>query len=92
MVGDRGTASSTHRMIATFTEVVASERLSWVEPASGMHTNVTLIDLGDATTEIVIHQRRVPEPMRSPEARVGFATSLDKLEHHLTRLIRMERP
>ena len=30
----------------------------------------------------------VPEPMRSPEARAGFLTSLDKLEEHLADLMR----
>ena len=87
MVGDRGS----YRMVATFTEVVPPERLGWVEPASGVHTTSTLTDLGHGGTEVVIHQRHVPEPMRSPEARAGFATSRDKLEGHLTRLIREER-
>ena len=76
-------ASGSYRMAAVFTEVVAPERLAWLEPATGMHTTGTLEDLGDGTTAVVIHQRNVPEPMRSPEARAGFATSLDKLEHHL---------
>lgn len=84
MVGSHGS----HQMVATFTEVVPPERLAWVEPASGMHTTATLTDLGDGTTEVVIHQRHVPEPMRSPEARAGFLTSLDKLEEHLARLTR----
>ena len=88
MVGDHGS----HRMVATFTEVVPPERLAWLEPASGMHTTSTLIDLGEDGTEVVIHQRHVPEAMRSPEARAGFLTSRDKLEEHLTRLIREERP
>ena len=88
MVGERGS----HRMIATFTEVAAPERLSWVEPASGLHTTSTLTDLGDGGTEVVIHQRDVPEPMRSPEARAGFLTSLDKLEEHLRRLTEGTRP
>ena len=88
MVGDHGR----HRMVATFTDVVPPERLAWFEPASGMHTTSTLVDLGADGTEVVIHQRHVPEPMRSPEARAGFATSLDKLEEHLDRLIREERP
>jgi uncharacterized protein YndB with AHSA1/START domain len=83
MVGEHGS----HRMVATFTEVVAPERLAWVEPASGMHTTNALTDLGDGTTEVVIHQRHVPEPMRAPEAQAGFLTSLDKLEEHLARLI-----
>ncbi|MEV4707903.1 SRPBCC domain-containing protein [Actinoplanes sp. NPDC049316] len=79
MVGGRGS----HRRVATFTEVVAPERLAWVEPASGMHTTSTLEDLGDGSTAVVIHQRHVPAAMRTPEARAGFVTSLDKLEEYL---------
>ena len=81
-----------HRMVATFTDVVPPQRLAWLEPASGLHTTSTLTDLGDGTTEVVIHQRHVPEPMRSPEARAGFLTSLDKLEEHLAQLTRGEQP
>jgi uncharacterized protein YndB with AHSA1/START domain len=88
MVGDLGS----HRMVATFTEVIPPERLAWVEPASGMQTTGTLTDLGDGSTEAVIHQRHVPEPMRLPQARAGFLTSLDKLEEHLARLTRGDRP
>lgn len=88
MVGDHGS----HHMFATFAEVVPPQRLSWIEPASGVHTTVTLLDLGDARTEVIIDQRHVPEPMRTPQARADFVTSLDKLEHHLTHLIRQERP
>ena len=88
MLGDHGN----YRMIATFIEVVAPERLSWLEADSGMHTITTLTDLGDTGTEIVIHQRQVPKPMRSPAARAGFLTALDKLEEHLTRLIQKEQP
>ena len=88
MLGEHGS----HRMVATFTEVVPPERLAWLETASGMHTTGTLTGLGDGSTEIVISQRQVPEPMRSPEARAGFLTSLDKLEEHLARVIREERP
>jgi hypothetical protein len=77
--------------VATFTEVVAPERLAWVEPASGMHTTSTLDDLGDGRTAVVIHQRHVPEAMRVPEARAGFLTSLDKLEEHLAQLMQGDR-
>jgi uncharacterized protein YndB with AHSA1/START domain len=87
MVGEHGS----HRMVATFTEVAPPERLAWVEQASGMHTTSTLHDLGDGRTEVVIHQRHVPEPMRAPEARAGFLTSLDKLERHLASLGQGER-
>jgi uncharacterized protein YndB with AHSA1/START domain len=79
MLGERGS----HRMVATFTDVVPPERLAWVESSSGMHTTSTLNDLGDGTTAVVIHQRHVPEAMRLPEARAGFLTSLDKLEEYL---------
>jgi uncharacterized protein YndB with AHSA1/START domain len=88
MVGEHGT----HRMMAVFTEVSAPERLAWIEPGNGMHTTTTLTDLGDGSTEVIIHQRHVPEPMRLPEARAGFLTSLDKLEEHLARLIEGDRP
>jgi uncharacterized protein YndB with AHSA1/START domain len=81
MVGEHGS----HRMVATFTEVVAPQRLAWVESATGLHTTTTLEDLGDSTTAVVIHQRNVPEPMRRPEAQAGFLTSLDKLADHLAR-------
>jgi uncharacterized protein YndB with AHSA1/START domain len=87
MVGERGS----HRMVATFTEVVAPARLAWVESATGMHTTSTLDDLGDGRTAVVIHQRNVPEAMRLPEARAGFLTSLERLEEHLAHLSRGDR-
>lgn len=88
MIGEQGT----HRMVATFTEVVAPERLAWVEPTTGMHTTATLEDLGDGSTAMVIHQRHVPEAMRSPQARRGFLTSLDRLEGHLSHHVTGDRP
>ncbi len=88
MLGEHGR----HHMIATFTEVVAPVRLAWVESATGVHTTTTLEDLGDGTTAVVIEQRHVPEPMRTPQARAGFLTSLDKLEAHLVRLTRGDQP
>ena len=88
MTGEHGS----YRMVATFTEVVPPERLAWVEPGTGLHTTSTLEDLGDGTTAVVIHQRNVPEPMRGPDARAGFLTSLDKLAEHLARLAQGDRP
>ena len=87
MVGAHGS----HRMVATFTAVDPPHRLAWLEPATGLHTTGTLDDLGDGRTEMVVHQRHVPEAMRTPEARAGFRTSLDRLERHLTQLIRGDR-
>ena len=83
MVGEHGA----HRMLATFTEVVALQRLCWREPATGMETTSTLEDLGNGRTAVVIHQRKVPEAMRQPQARAGFLTSLDELERHLARVL-----
>ena len=88
MIGEHGS----YLMAATFTEVVPPELLAWVEPATGLHTTSTLSDLGDGSTAVVIHQRKVPEAMRTPEARAGFATSLDKLADHLARHPRGDRP
>jgi uncharacterized protein YndB with AHSA1/START domain len=87
MLGEHGS----HRMVATVTVVVPPERLAWVESVTGMHTTSTLHDLGDGRTEVVIHQRNVPETMRMPESRAGFLTSLDKLEEHLTHLVEGDR-
>jgi hypothetical protein len=84
MVGEHGSC----RMVAAFTEVDPPLRLAWIEPESGMHTTTTLHDLGDGTTEVVIHQRHVPGAMRVPEARAGFLSSLDELERHLAHLTR----
>jgi len=87
MLGEHGS----HRMVATFTQVVPPERLAWVESATGMHTTSTLDDLGERGIAVVIHQRNVPETIRTPESRAGFLTSLDKLEEHLAGLIETDR-
>jgi uncharacterized protein YndB with AHSA1/START domain len=83
MVGD----GRSYRMVATFTDVVPPERLAWVEPATGVRTTGTLTEVGDGSTEILIHQQHVTEAMLTPQARAGFATSLDKLEDHLAHLL-----
>lgn len=81
-----------HRMVATFTEIVAPERLAWIEADSGLHTTGTLEDTGDGGTALVIHQRHVPEAMRTPQARDGFLSSLDKLDAHLVRRTTQSQP
>lgn len=83
MVGPHGS----YLMRSTFTDVVAPERLAWVEVASGMHTTSTLQALEDGSTEVVVRQRHVPPAARTPEARAGFASSLDELEQHLAALV-----
>ncbi len=77
---------STYPTSAVFVEVSEPERLVWTEPDSGMTTTSTFTDLGGSRTQVRIHQAHVPEPYRSPQARAGFATSLDKFAAYLATL------
>jgi uncharacterized protein YndB with AHSA1/START domain len=77
---------SEYTMRAEYVEILEPERIVWTEPATGMTTISTFSDLGDARTEIQIRQTNVPEAARSPEARAGFATSLDRLAAYLRSL------
>ena len=71
---------------AVFVEVVEPEKLVWTEPGTGMTTTSTFSDLDGARTEVRIRQTNVPEAARSPEARAGFATSLDRFAAYLATL------
>ena len=77
---------STYPTRAVFVEVSEPERLVWTEPDSGMTTTSTFTDLGGSRTQVRIHQAHVPAPYRSPQARAGFATSLDKFAAYLATL------
>ena len=77
---------SQYAMRAVFVEVVPPERLVWTDSDTGVTTTSTFIDLGDARTEIRIRQANVPDAFRSPEARAGFATSLDRFAGYVTAL------
>jgi uncharacterized protein YndB with AHSA1/START domain len=76
---------TSYTMRATYLEVRRPDRLVWIEAdrAGGMRTTITFVDLGDGRTEVVTHQADVPEPFLSPEARAGFATSLDRFVSYL---------
>jgi len=84
MVSDADGAEFTMR--AVYEVVDPPARLVWREVDSGMTTTVTFTDNGDGTTEVVTHQVDVPEPYLSPEARAGFATSLDRFDAYLATL------
>ena len=75
-----------YTMRAVYTEVERPDRLAWTEPEGGMTTTITFTDLGDGSTEVVTHQTNVPEMFRTPEARKGFLTSLDRCEAYLATL------
>lgn len=84
MVNDAdGTA---YAMRAIFDEVTEPERIAWTEPASGMSTTSVFTDLGGSRTEVTIRQVKVPEAGRTPQARAGFTTSLDKFAAYLATL------
>lgn len=87
MISEQGS----YRMVATFTEIDPPERMAWFDPVSGMQTTSTLDDLGDGRTSVLIHQRNVPAPMRTPEASAGFLTSLDKFDAYLAHLTQGDR-
>ena len=84
MVNDHD--GSQYAMRAVFAEVVPPERLVWTDSDTGVTTTSTFTDLGDARTEIRIRQANVPDAFRSPEARAGFATSLDRFAGYVAAL------
>lgn len=76
---------------ATYVEVSAPERLSWVEQHSGMTVTATFTELGKDRTQVDIEQRNVPAAMLAPEAQAGFLTSLDRFAAHLAGLAQARR-
>ncbi|HUR47960.1 MAG TPA: SRPBCC domain-containing protein [Acidimicrobiales bacterium] len=77
---------SQYTMSAVYQDIEPPERLVWRESASGMVTTITFNDLGDGTTEVVTHQANVPAHFRTPAARSGFATSLDRFDAYVAAL------
>jgi uncharacterized protein YndB with AHSA1/START domain len=73
-------------MRSVYTEVVAPEKLVWVERESNMTTTSLFIDLGDGRTEVRIHQTHVHDGMTTAEAQAGFKSSLDRFAAHLASL------
>ena len=71
---------------AVYVEIVEPERIVWTEPDSGVTTTSTFRDLGGERTELHIRQANAPAGYRSPEARAGFATSLDRFAAYLEKL------
>ena len=81
MVND--TDGSEYPSRGVFVEIVEPERLVWSEPDFGMTTTSTFVQLDDGRTEVHIHQTNVPEMFRTPEARAGFESSLDRFAAYL---------
>ncbi len=68
----------THTMRARYERVSPTSFLSWREVDSGVLTENRFTDLGDDTTEVVTTQSGLPPHMRTPEARAGWATAVDR--------------
>jgi uncharacterized protein YndB with AHSA1/START domain len=75
-------------MVAVFLEFDAPNRIVWAEPGDEprMTNTVTFNDLGDGTTEVVMHQTNVPAMYLTPEAQSGLLSSFDKFEAYLRSL------
>lgn len=71
-------------MRAVYEAVDPPHRLVWREVASTVTTTITFTDLGDGTTEVLTRQQNLPESHRSPEARAGWATALDRFADYVT--------
>ena len=71
---------------ALYDEVRPPELLAWTETHSGMRVRIEFLELAPDRTEVRIHQTRVPEPMRAPEAQAGFLTALDRFAAYLAGL------
>jgi hypothetical protein len=51
-----------------------------------MVTEITFDELADGTTEVVTTQRHVPPHYAHPQARAGWATSLDRCAAYIVTL------
>jgi uncharacterized protein YndB with AHSA1/START domain len=71
---------------AVYVEITEPERIVWTEPDSGVTTTSAFRDLGGDRTELQIRQANAPAGYRSPEARAGFSTSLDRFDAYLSTL------
>lgn len=84
MVSDA--TGDTFTMRARYVDVDPPRRLTWREVGSDVATELRFRDLGDGRTEVVTTQRGLPPAMRTPQARAGWGTALDRFAHYLESL------
>jgi uncharacterized protein YndB with AHSA1/START domain len=77
---------SSYVMQAVYDEIAEPERIAWTEKSSGMRSVSTFVDLGEGRTEVTIEQSNAPAFFLTPEARSGFATSLERFQSYLQSL------
>lgn len=80
------TTGHEYTMHAVYVDVVPPHRLSWRDCEFGVLTQLEFRDLGDGTTEVITTQRGLPPEHRTPEARAGWATALDRNSRYLRTL------
>ncbi|MET0908008.1 MAG: SRPBCC family protein [Ilumatobacteraceae bacterium] len=76
----------TYTMHAVYVDVVRPHYLSWRDSDVGVLTELSFRDLGDGTTEVVTTQRGLPPEHRTPQARAGWETALDRNASYLASL------
>ena len=77
---------SRYPTLAVYLDVMPPERLVWQESHSGMTVTIRFEDLGDARTEVHIHQTNVPAAFLAADVRAGFESALDRFATYLEAL------
>lgn len=85
MVSDR--SGEAHTMRAVYVDVDPPRFLSWREVDSGVLTELRFTDLADRGTEVQTTQRGLPPAWRTPEARAGWGTALQRYAAYVTSLV-----
>jgi uncharacterized protein YndB with AHSA1/START domain len=89
MVNDR--SHDAYTMRAVYVAIDPPRYVSWRETDSDVFTEVTFVDLGDGTTEVVTTQRGLPPHMRTPQARAGWGTALARAAAYIAAVAAAER-
>jgi uncharacterized protein YndB with AHSA1/START domain len=81
MVND--STGDSYTMRAEYVDVEPPRYLAWQEVDSEVLTEIRLDERGDGSTEVVTTQRGLPPRMRTPEARAGWGTALDRAAQYI---------
>lgn len=85
IVNDR--SGDTFTMRAIYLEVDPPRYLSWRELDSQVVTEVRFTDLRDGSTQVETTQRGLPPAMRTPAARAGWSTALERSAAYIVSLV-----
>ncbi|MEV6971938.1 SRPBCC domain-containing protein [Kitasatospora sp. NPDC093806] len=66
-----------------FTAIREGELLEFLEEGVGILGRITLVDLGEGRTKVIMQQENVPAMYLGPEAEAGHNSSFDRLVAHL---------